>query len=128
MYSHMTYRNELVLDSSLPMNNTVECDGDKSHYKRQLASYRFPSTDVTMTYDHDGRHLGENSKSRFTFETSRNTHNTFIIKGTELQNFNLYLITRNYEYKDNKYIQTDKPFPLIEESYFTVQFSIKQMA
>ena len=128
LFSHLSYRNELVLDTSLPLNTVVECDGNKSHYKRQLASYRFPSTEPTMRYDHDGRHLEETGVTKFTFETSRNTHNTFIISGTELQLFNLYLITRNYEYKNLQYVQKDTPYPLLEDEYYTVQLAIKQIA
>ena len=128
MYSHISYRNELVIDTSLPLHNAVECDGNKTHYKRQLASYRFPSTEPTLRYDYNGRHLEEKGVTKYTFETSRNTHNTFIITGTELQNFHLYLITRNYEYIDGAYIQKDTPYPLSEDAYYTIQLAIKQIA
>jgi len=128
VFSHLSYRNELVLDSSLPLNNTVECDGMKSHYKRQLASYRFPSTEPSLRYGTDGRYLEEKSVTKYVFETSRHTHNSFILSGSELQLFNLYLITRNYEYKEGEYIQKDTPYPLTEDTYFTVQLSILQIS
>jgi len=128
VFSHLSYRNELVLDCSLPLNNTVECDGMKSHYKRQLASYRFPSTEPSIRYDTNGRHLEETGVTKYVFETSRHTHNSFILKGSELQLFNLYLITRNYEYKDGEYIQRDTPYPLTEDAYYTVQLSILQVS
>ena len=88
MFSHIQYRHELVLKSSLPLDNTVECDTRHSFYKRQLASYRFPDSDVRMEYDstpinqeYKGRYLCERFQSMYTFEENLTTHNKFILRG-----------------------------------------------
>jgi len=72
--------------------------------------------------------LDEKGVSKYTFETSRNTHNTFILSGSDLQLFNLYLITRNYEYEEDRYILRENPYPLTGDDYYTVQLAIKQLA
>ena len=135
MFSHIQYRHELVLKSSLPLDNTVECDTRHSFYKRQLASYRFPDSDVRMEYDstpinqeYKGRYLCEKFQSMYTFEDNLTTHNKFILKGTELQNFHLYLVTRNYEKQaDKTYKQVDTPYEMHDQTFFTVQLAVKPL-
>ena len=135
MFSHIQYRHELVVQSSLPLNNTVECDTTHSFYKRQLASYRFPDSNVQMEYDnapinqeYNGRYLCEKFQSMYTFEENLATHNKFILKGTELQNFHLYLVTRNYEKQaDKTYKQVDEPYDMHNQTFFTIQLAVKPL-
>jgi len=125
MFSHVNYRHELVLQTSLPLENHVECDTNHSFYRRQLACYNFPDPETSMGYTgvlH--RNLVETTQTRYTFESSLRTHNKFKISGTELQNFNLYLVSRSYEFDGAKYKQTEKPYPLNEDTFYTVQFAL----
>ena len=125
IFSHLHYRNELVIQTSLPLNNTVECANNKSFIKRQLATYRFPSTEPEITYGdtfslHD-RTLHETVQSRYSFEESTNTHNKMLLTGTELQNFSINLINRNYN--KNK-TQTEVPYELEPDTFFTLQLAV----
>jgi hypothetical protein len=126
LFSHVDYRHELVLQTSLPLDNTVECDTNRSFYKRQLASYNFPSSNASMDYNQVMlRSLVESYQTQYVFEDSIKTHNSFIVNGTELQNFNLYLINRNYTFDGSDYVQKDVPYDLHENSFYTVQFAVK---
>ena len=127
MFSHVNYRRELVLNTSLPLETHVECDTGRSFYRRQLACYKFPDPNTSMEYtDVVLRKLVETTQTMYTFETSLRTHNTFKISGTDLQNFNLYLISRTYEYDGvGKYKQTEKPYSLHEDTFYTVQFALR---
>ena len=136
MFSHVQYRHELVLMSSLPLENTVECDTDRSFYKRQLASYRFPDSNVRLEYDSEptvyedyaSRYLCEKYQTTYTFEENMTTHNKFIIRGTLLQNFHLYLVTRNYERQDDlSFKQVDRPYDMFDETFYTVQLAVKPL-
>jgi len=125
MFSHVNYRHELVLQTSLPLETHVECDTDHSFYRRQLACYNFPDPETSMGYTGvSQRNLVETTQTRYTFESSLRTHNKFKISGTELQNFNLYLISRSYEFDGANYKQTEKPYPLNEDTFYTVQFAL----
>ena len=125
LFSHINYRHELVLQASLPLDNTVEIDDDKSYYRRQLACYRFPGPDTSMKYTGViNRDLIEKFQTVYVFEQSLQTHNKFVIRGTELQNFNLYLVSRRYEYKDGKYVQTESPYEMESDTFYTVQFAL----
>jgi len=126
MFSHVNYRHELVLKTSLPLETHVECDTDHSIYRHQLASYKFPDPDTRMDYyGSTGRDLVETTQTRYTFEKSLRTHNAFKITGTSLQNFTLYLISRSYEYDGERYKQTEKPYSLHEDTFYTVQFALR---
>ena len=130
LFSHVNYRHELVLQSSLPLSNSVECDTDHSFYRHQLASYKFPDSNVSMEYKNIvGRELVEESQTMYSFEESLLTHNKFTLTGTELQNFNIYLVSRNYTYDEvtQKYIQTEVPYDLHEDTFYTVQFAVREV-
>ena len=125
LFSHINYRHELVLQASLPLDNSVEIDDDRSYYRRQLACYRFPSPDTSMTARGVvDRSINEKYQSVYVFEQSLRTHNKFVLKGTELQNFNLYLISRRHEYKDGKYVTTESPYEMESATFYTVQFAL----
>jgi len=130
LFSHVNYRHELVLQTSLPLNNSVECDTDHSFYRRQLASYKFPDTKISMEYTQVMlRDLIEETQTMYSFEDSIRTHNKFQISGTELQNFNLYLVSRNYEYNaaTGRYDQTEVPYDLHKDTFYTVQFALRPL-
>jgi hypothetical protein len=128
LFSHVSYRHELVLQTSLPMNNTVECDTNTSHYKRQLASYRFPESGLKISYtDTLYRRLKETRQTMYTFENTIKTHNVFKLHGTELQNFSLFLVNRNYTWDGNKYVQTEVPYDLHNDTFYTIQLAVKPL-
>ena len=128
MFSHVNYRHELVLQTSLPLDTHVECDTDHSFYRRQLACYKFPDPETSMGYTGvSQRELVETTQTQYAFESSLRTHNTFKISGTELQNFNLYLISRTYEYDGAQYKQTEKPYALDEDTFYTIQFALRPL-
>lgn len=125
MFSHISYRNELVLQTSLPLDNRVEIDTDHSFYRRQLASYNFPSHETKMEYNAvQYRELLETTQTMYEFEESLRTHNKFKVTGTDLQNFHLYLVTRNYEYDGARYQIKETPYALHNDTFYTVQFAL----
>jgi len=122
LFSHMQYRHELVVMTSLSINNTIECDQDTSFYRRQLASYRFPTSNPSVNYGAT-RKLMEVTETLTTFEHDISTHNRFVLTGTELQNFNVYLRVRSYEKKAGVYTQIEKDYP-IDGSYYMLQLAL----
>ena len=128
LFSHINYRHELVLETSLPLDNTVEVDTDHSFYRRQLAAYRFPDHNTSMKYTAvRDRSLVEQSQTMYVFEHDLKTHNKFKVYGTDLQNFNFYLRSRRYEYDTNtrKYKQTSTPYELHNDTFYTVQLALR---
>jgi hypothetical protein len=126
MFSHISYRNELVLQASLPLDNRVEIDTDRSYYRRQLASYNFPSHQTKMEYTAvRHRELVETTQTQYEFEESLSTHNKFKVSGTDLQNFHLYLVNRHYEYDGSRYQVKETPYALHQDTFYTVQFALR---
>ena len=128
VFSHISYRRELVLQTTLPLNNTVECDQNASFYKRQLASYTFPDTNFKVSYDGGlFRTMRDTRQTLYSFEDTILTHNSFRLKGTDLQNFSIFLVDRSYTWDEtyNKYIQKELPFELYHDTFYTVQFAVK---
>jgi hypothetical protein len=126
LFSHVNYRRELVIQTSLPLQANVECDTDRSFYRRQLAAYQFPGPNTSMKYTSVvHRTLLEESQTMYSFETSLKTHNTFRLHGTELQNFHLYLVNRSYVLENGKYKQVDTPYELHNDTFWTIQFAIR---
>ena len=128
IFSHIRYRHELVLLTSLPLNNLVSCEDDQTYYKRQLASYRFPDSKFQVGhFDTMFRKLQETRHIRYVFETTIKTHNVFKLRGTELQNFSIYLVDRNYVWDGTRYKLTETPYNLDKDTFYTVQFAVKQL-
>ena len=99
IFNHGHYRHEIAILTSLPMRNYLECDQRSAKYKSQLASYRYPT--IPMRIGYRGtlfRRIREYRKTRYLFEQSTKTHNTFILTGSELQNFHMRLVSRNYKW------------------------------
>ena len=57
-------------------------------------------------------------------KNSGGTHNTFLLSGTDLQNFTVYLEQRFHELVDGVYITKTQPFKMDNGHYFSVQFSV----
>ncbi len=60
------------------------------------------------------------------FEQSTKTHNVFLLTGTQLQNFHIRLMQRNYEWVDDlqQFKICEEPYKLPEESLWTMQLLI----
>ena len=130
VFNHGHYRHELVLRTSLPMRNYLECDQKSATYKNQLASYRYPSDPIIQEYDGTMYKLLKNvRRNRYLFEQSTRTHNEFLLVGSKLQNFHLQLMQRNYEWSADldKFIITEEPYPLPKESLWTIQLAVKPL-
>jgi len=128
LFSHMQYRHELAVLTSVSLNNKVECDEDVSFYRHELASYRFPDTNAQIKYkDILYRRLVEERQTLYTFEESLMTHNKYILTGTDLQNFHIYLVSRTYTYQDGKYVQTESPYLLGDDEFYSITLTIKPL-
>ena len=127
VFNHGHYRHELALVSTLPLQNYVECDQDKASFKRQLASYRYPQEPIRLQYNGTlFKVLKNRSSNIYIFEQGRKTHNVFYLTGTELQNFHIKLLSRNYKWDTEKEVFeiNEKNYPLIEDSLWTVNLKL----
>jgi len=130
MFNHGHYRHEIVIRTSLPFRNYLECDQKAASYKNQLASYRYPSEPIIQEYDGTLYKILKNERrNKYLFEQSTRTHNEFLLTGSKLQNFHLRLMQRNYEWDSDldKFKITEEPYPLPNESLWTIQLAIKPL-
>lgn len=130
IFNHGHYRHEIVLRTSLPLRDYLECDHTKANYKNQLASYRYPSEPIRTEYDGTMFKVLKNvRRSRYMFEQSTKTHNEFLLTGSELQNFHVRLMQRNYTWdvELDKFDIRETPYLLPDESLWTVQLAVKPL-
>ena len=130
IFSHSHYRHELVVRTSLPMRNYLECDQKFSSYRNQLASYRYPNEPIIQEYDGTMFRVLKNvRRNRYMFEQSTKTHNEFLLTGSKLQNFHLRLMQRNYKWDDetDNFEISEVPYKLPTESLWTIQLAIKPL-
>ena len=128
VFNHGHYRHEIVLRTSLPLRNYLECDQTKAFYKNQLASYRYPSEPIRTEYDGTLFKVLKNvRRSRYMFEQSTRTHNEFLLTGTQLQNFHVRLMQRNYIWDADRetFEIVETPYLLPDESLWTIQLAVK---
>lgn len=130
IFSHSHYRHELVVRTSLPMRNYLECDQKFSSYRNQLASYRYPNEPIIQEYDGTMFRVLKNvRRNRYMFEQSTKTHNEFLLTGSKLQNFHLRLMQRNYKWdaETEVFNISEVPYKLPTESLWTIQLAIKPL-
>jgi len=130
IFNHGHYRHELVLRTTLPLKIYLECDHKKAYSKNQLASYRYPHERMKCEYDGTlYKVLKETRKNRYMFEQSTKTHNEFLLTSTQLQNFHVRLMQRNYKWDavQNTFEISEVPYALPEESLWTLQLAIKPL-
>ena len=130
IFSHGRYRHEVAVLSSLPLNAFVEVDHRNSFYKYQLASYRYPNYPIETEFDSTMfRNLKEERRSRYTFENAHKTHNEFYLSGTDLQNFHIRLVSRNYVWDSslNRFEITERPYKLHEGQLWTLTLTVKPL-
>ena len=127
IFNHGSYRHEIVLRTSLPLRGYIECDQRKAFLKNQLASYRYPRESQRTAYDGpEFRTLKNTRTTRYLFEQGTRTHNEFLLTGTELQNFHVKLMQRNYEWDvaNDAFEIKETPYLLPPEALWTLQLAI----
>ena len=73
------------------------------------------------------RSLSEVREHSFELEKGLNTHNKFVITGTDLQNFNILLVHRTHTWKDDKFVQSESEYEMPPESVFTLRLTVRQV-
>ena len=125
------FRHELVLQTTLPLNNIIEVHNKESTYLKQLASYRFPSAEREYQYNSIYfRTLKEERTNVIVFEKLSKTHNAYKLTGTDLQNFHIRLREVNYAYNavNGVYEKTEGDYPLHKDTIWYVQFTLQLLA
>jgi len=127
IFNHGHYRHEIAVLTSLPLQQYAECDQNSAQLKRQLASYRFPNESIRTEYRGTlYKVLKESRKNVYMFEHANKTHNVFLLTGTDLQNFHVRLMARNYTWSEEKklFIIDEKNYPIPNDSLWTVTLNI----
>ena len=127
VFNHGHYRHEIAVLSTLPLQQYVECDQDSAQFKRQLSSYRFPNEAIKTEYRGTlYKVLKESRKNIYIFEHANKTHNEFLLTGTDLQNFHIRLMARNYEWSKEKdlFVIAEKAYPLPSDSLWTISLKV----
>jgi hypothetical protein len=127
---HMSYRHEVVLTTSLPLRPTLACDKRNANIKPQFVSYRYPGGKDMVEYDSTMFQTRiETRQNQYVIENGSKTHNTFLLTGTDLQNFHFRLVSRNHVWNEtsDSFNVDDIPYPLPEESLWTLRFTIKKL-
>ena len=131
VYPFVDHRSELVVQCSLPLSQTGEGTEEQGTYKRQLVSYRFPEYETEMGVGLNGnvlnRTISEVRHHTFEFEKNTASHNEFILTGTDMQNFNIYLVHRVHTYKNNGFVLTETPYEMPERSTFILRLRLVQV-
>ena len=120
---HVSYRNELVITTSLPLPMVLQSEEKKTKFKPQFVSYRYQLAPTKIQWESTYFQTRKESRQNvYQFEKSNRTHNSFLLTGTELQNFHLRLVSRNHVYNklSNDFDIKDVPYPLPDESYWSI--------
>jgi len=127
IFNHGHYRHEIAVLATLPLQNYVECNQKTAIFKQQLASYRYPNDTLRIEYRGTMfKVLKESRKNTYMFEHANKTHNEFLLTGTDLQNFHIRLMARNYEWSvlEEAFIMDEKPYPLPSDSLWTISLMV----
>jgi len=130
IFNHGHYRHEIVVLTTLPLQQYVECDQNSAQFKSQLASYRYPNESIQTEYRGTLFKILKESRSNvYVFEHANRTHNEFLLTGTDLQNFHVRLVVRNYKWNETKqqFIIDEKPYPLPPDSLWTITFKVRPL-
>ena len=126
LFSHVRYRQEVVLSTDLPLNNKLCVDGKTSHLRQELASYLVPTDHFSVEHAHDRtRRLKFETSNTHVFERSMLTNNKYELTATELQNFKVRLQLRQKEFIAGAWSETLVDFPMGDHEYFIVQLNLR---
>ena len=129
VFSNVRHRSELVVHTDLPFPSKMVCDGSKSHVEHEFASYQFPHSEPSFTYRGRDRWIEETNEVVHVFEDSGRTHNSFIVQGTDLQNFTVSLHERFKDPDQHGTLQfKTNPYEMANGRYFTLQLVIQQVS
>ena len=75
------------------------------------------------------RTLKEERRNLYLFEHGNRTHNKFLLTATELQNFHIRLVSRNYTWNTvlEEFEITENPYSLPDESLWTLSLMINEI-
>ena len=128
---HSRYRHEVVLTTSLPLRPHVQCDQKNASTTPQLASYRYPSEQTIMGHESVMFwYIKESRQSMYEFQNAGKTHNEYLLTGSQLQNFHIRLVSRNYVWDADKlsYDIIDTPYSLPDNSLWWLGLVITPLA
>jgi len=127
---HLSYRHEVVITTSLPLRNVLHCEKKSALVKPQFVSYKYPGGKHHLEFDGTiFQQRLEGRKTRYEFQNARKTHNSFLLTGTDLQNFHFRLVSRNHIYNESTKVfdVIDEPYSLPPESLWTMQFTVRKI-
>jgi len=122
---YLHHRNEVVIETSLPLNNIVEVHRGQTNYEQQLASYRIPHKGLQSEYHGTMfRIVKELRDTQYVLENFRPTQNEFLLTGTDLQNFHIRLVNRRYLFSEGISKKDHKPYELADNTFWWIQFLV----
>lgn len=128
IFSNEKYRHEIVVTTTLPLQPYIDCDSTHATFQSQLCTYRYPNNTLKEEYfDTYFKRITEARDRNFVFEHANKTHNLFVLKGTQLQNFHVKLLLRSYEYdfNSNKYKRVEINYPLIDDAFWSITLNVR---
>ena len=119
-------RNEVVVETSLPLNTIVEVHKGETNYEHQLASYRIPHKGLKTHYDKTlFRTVLEFRNTQYIMENFNETHNEYTLTSTELQNFHIRLVNRKYVLDESgQYKKKHFAYELADNTFWYIQFLV----
>ena len=126
VFSHQTYRHEVVLNSSIPLQRKLEFSNQSQKYSTQIASYHYKDDSMVVEYEQRDRYLIHKFQDRYHLENSLSTHNQFVLSHTDMQNFHIRLMSRNYRYDSitKQYVSEEAPYEFPEGSFWYMTLAI----
>ena len=128
LYHHELYRDEIVIETSLPFQNHMFANTNEIKPTPMLASFRLTQDHRETQYTNTmlkTHHV--TSYTRYNLADGCTTHNTFQLTHSKLQNFHLRLLQRSYEYdsEDQSMKAVDKPYVIPEGNIWMLRLTVE---
>ena len=130
LFTHEKYRHEIVVLTTLPVSNYIDCETTHATFQSQLCSYRYPPSHLDEKFVHTSyREISETRDTNFIFEHANRTHNEFLVSGTQLQNFHIKLVLRTYVYNSDtkSFERNETNYPLEDDSFWTITLNVRDV-
>ena len=126
LYDTVEIRHELVLATDVPVPPIVQFTQDVEKLSNQIASYRYSITPETMSYNFGEKLMGLKSTSSniLILEDTTPSSNSFYLSHTDMQNFHVNLVSRDYKYVNGEYVMTEEKYKLPDNSYWYMTLAI----
>ena len=127
LYNHEQYRDEIVVESTLPMRDHIFVNKRQTDFVPMLASFRLPERVREIEYDNKmNRTYCVSGQRRYNLEDGGRTHNTFYLTHSRLQNFHLRLVQRKYERSSETGLMNikDTPYEIPEGDIWMIRLAI----